>query len=410
MACEGLRVIAFATRSDFPSHKQSLTPDDENDLTFLGFLGLIDPPRPEAFQAVHDCQNASINVVMITGDHPTTAVAIAKKLGILHQIRRSGDDESIITGRELSDLNEHQLTERVKNIRVYARTSPEQKIKIVSALQSNGEIVAMTGDGVNDAPALKRADIGVAMGKGGTDVAREASHMVLLDDNFATIVVAIKEGRRIFDNIRKFTRYVLTGNSGEIWALLLAPFMGMPLPLLPIQILFVNLLTDGLPGIALASEPADKQILRRSPRPPKESIFANGLWEHAIWIGLFLGAATLFAFYIGSHESVQHGQTMAFTVLTLGQLFHVLAIRSESESIFSLGFSSNKQLLIVVLATAAIQVIAIYNPLMNSFFKTHPISSLEFLMCVAIAAAVGTAAEIDKFIRRTQNNNRLSLE
>ena len=225
---------------------------------------------------------------MITGDHPATALAIARDLNIA-----TGAEGAVLTGAELARLDAPALAAAVLRVSVYARMDPAQKIRIVQALQSHGAFVAMTGDGVNDAPALRCADIGVAMGKGGTDVAREASSLVLLDDNFATIVGAVREGRRIFDNIRKFIRYALTGNSGEIWVLFLAPLLGMPIPLLPIHILWVNLVTDGLPGLALAAEPAERGVMRRPPRPPGESVFTHGLWQHALWVGLLIGALCL---------------------------------------------------------------------------------------------------------------------
>ena len=258
-------------------------------------------------------------------------------------------------------LHERELSERVGRVRVYARTSPEQKIAIVKALQARGEFVAMTGDGVNDAPALKRADIGVAMGVTGTDVAKEAAHMVLLDDNFATIVAAVREGRRIFDNIRKFIRYAMTSNSGEIWTIFLAPFLGLPIPLLPIHILWINLVTDGLPGLALAVEPEERGIMQRPPRPPNESIFAHGMWQHIVWVGLLMGALCLLTQGVAIHLG-WHWQTMVFTVLTLSQLGHALAVRSERESLFSQGVRSNVPLLLAVLLTLALQLAIIYLP------------------------------------------------
>jgi Ca2+-transporting ATPase len=331
MAREGLRVMAFAT-SHLERLPEIVDPDHvERGLVFLGLVGMMDPPRPEAADAVALCKSAGITPVMITGDHPATALAIAQRLGIV------GNGGHVLTGQELAQLPDEAFAEQVRHVRVYARVDPEQKIRIVEALQAAGEFVAMTGDGVNDAPALKRADIGVAMGKGGTDVAREASHMILLDDNFATIVAAVREGRRIFDNIRKFIKYTMTSNSGEIWVLFLAPFLALPVPLLPIHILWINLVTDGLPGLALAAEPEERGLMQRPPRPPKESVFAHGMWQHMVWVGVLMGAACLITQAWATHTGNPHWQTMVFTVLTVSQLGHALAIRSERESIFTQG-------------------------------------------------------------------------
>jgi Ca2+-transporting ATPase len=393
MAGHGLRVLAFACRI-YDEAPAALTPESvEVQLTLLGLVGMLDPPRPEAQEAVQLCRTAGITPVMITGDHPATARAIAARLGIAQA------DQEVLTGAQLASLSAEALDERAARVRVYARTSPEHKIRIVKALQDRREFVAMTGDGVNDAPALKRADIGVAMGVTGTDAAKEAAHMILLDDNFATIVGAVREGRRIFDNIRKFIKYAMTGNSGEIWTIFLAPLLGLPIPLLPIHILWINLVTDGLPGLALAVEPEERGLMRRPPRPPAESIFAHGMWQHIVWVGLLIGACCLLSQGIALHMG-WHWQTVVFTVLTFSQLGHALAIRSERDSLFAQGLRSNLSLLGAVLFTVALQLATIYVPVLNGVFKTDPLSLLELLFCLAMSAVVFVAVEIEKWLVR----------
>ncbi|MDD5333024.1 MAG: cation-translocating P-type ATPase [Rhodoferax sp.] len=398
LAVRGLRVLALARRSHAALPATGEAEAVESGLSLIGLLGLIDPPRPEAAAAVRDCRSAGITPVMITGDHPATALAIARRLGIVVD----GYAE-VLTGPELTAMAEPVLRERVVSVRVYARVDPAQKIRIVEALQARGEFVAMTGDGVNDAPALKQADIGVAMGRGGTDVAREAASLVLLDDNFASIVAAVREGRRIYDNIRKFVRYAMTGNSGEIWTIFLAPLLGLPIPLLPIHILWVNLVTDGLPGLALAAEPAERGIMRRPPRAPQESLFARGLWQHILWVGLLIGGLCLALQAWAMSSGHAHWQTMVFTVLTLSQMAHVLAIRSETQSLFRIGLASNRPLLGAVLLTVALQLATIYVPPLNPIFKTQPLSLLELLLCLGASAVVLVAVEIEKlWLRRRQ--------
>jgi Ca2+-transporting ATPase len=272
-------------------------------------------------------------------------------------------------------------------------------LKIIKALQDKGQFIAMTGDGVNDAPALKRADIGVSMGVTGTDVAKEACHMVLLDDNFATIVRAVKEGRRIFDNIRKFIRYTMTSNAGEIWTIFLAPFLGLPVPLLPIHILWINLVTDGLPGLALAAEPAEKNIMERPPRHPQENIF-TGMWFQIIWIGLLMGGVSIFSQAWSIKSGNPNWQTIVFTVLCLSQMGNVLALRSEKESIFSQGLFSNKPLFGAFMLTLLLQMATIYVPFLNPIFKTNPLSLNELLFTLVLSSIVFVAAEFEKWVKR----------
>jgi len=399
MAADGLRVLAFACRrwTKLPDGLPEGAPDVaiEAELIFLGFAGLIDPPRSEVKEAVSQCRSAGIIPVMITGDHPATARAIARELDILTE-----NDGRVMTGAELALLDQPAFEAEVEKIRVYARVNPAQKIRIVKALQHKGAVVAMTGDGVNDAPALRAADIGVAMGKGGTDVAREAAHMVLLDDNFATIVHAVRHGRRLYDNIRKFIRYAVTTNSAEIWTIFLAPFLGLPIPLLPIHILWINLVTDGLPSLALTAEPAEHGIMRRPPRPLQESIFAHGMWQHMIWVGLLMAALTLLVQAWALHTGSAHWQTMVFTVLTLSQLVHVMAIRSEKESLFTIGLFSNRPMALAIGATFLLQMATIYIPALNPIFKTEPLDASELAICIATSCIIMMAVEIEKWLVR----------
>jgi Ca2+-transporting ATPase len=411
-AAQGMRVLAVAQRDGSLDVVAMDADAFEQGLTLLGLVGLIDPPRPEARAAVAECLAAGVRPVMITGDHPATALAIARDLGIASDRGNprspggvaTSDADAVLTGSQLAQMDAAALAAAVQRVSVYARMDPAQKIRIVQALQAQGQFVAMTGDGVNDAPALRSADIGVAMGRGGTDVAREASSLVLLDDNFATIVAAVREGRRIFDNIRKFIRYALTGNSGEIWVLFLAPLLGLPIPLLPIHILWVNLVTDGLPGLALATEPAERGVMQRPPRPPQESVFAHGLWQHALWVGLLIGALCLGvqAWALGSEHGGPnaHGQTMVFTLLTLAQLAHLLAIRSERESLFTQGLRSNLPLLGAVLLTVALQMATIYVPWLQPVFRTQALSAAELALCFGLAGVVFVAVEVEKGWRR----------
>lgn len=393
-AANGIRVIAFGYKviKDLPDpfSYESV----ENDLIFGGMIGMIDPPREEVKSAIEECKSAGINTVMITGDHPITAAAIAKQIGVLTK------KDLVLTGKELQQMDPGEFEEKVESVRVYARVSPEQKLNIVKALQAKNHFVSMTGDGVNDAPSLKSANIGVAMGITGTDVSKEAAHMLLLDDNFATIVKAVKEGRRIYDNIRKFVKYIMTCNGAEIWTLFMAPLLGLPIPLLPIHILWINLVTDGLPGLALASEKAEKDIMKRPPRKTNESLFAEGIGYHIVWVGLLMAGVTLGTQAWAMQNNSTHWQTMVFTVLSLSQLGHVLAIRSDREFLYRQGLHSNLPLFGAIVLTFFLQMAVIYLPFANEVFKTQPLTLNELLICVGLSAVVFHAVEAEKWIKQ----------
>ncbi len=394
LAEEGLRILVYGARI-WESMPEAITPEIvEKDLVFIGMTGALDPPRPEAEGAVSKCLQAGIRPVMITGDHPVTARAIARRLGIIRE-----EDDYVATGRELEKGSVESLSSKIQRIRVFARVAPEQKLRLVAALQQKGEAVAMTGDGVNDAPALKQAEIGIAMGINGTDVAKDASDMILLDDNFASIVKSVEEGRRIYDNIRKFFRYTLTSNSGEIWTIFLAPFLGMPVPLLPIHILWVNLITDGLPGLAFSVERAEADIMVRPPRPPAESLFAKGMWQHILFVGLFMGAICLVA-QAWALETQRHWQTMVFTILCFSQFGHALAIRSERESVFKWGLASNRFLFVAILLSIGLQLAVIYHPFLQKVFHTSPLTLKELFIVFLASTSVFWIVELEKFVVR----------
>jgi Ca2+-transporting ATPase len=369
-------------------------------VTLIGVVGLLDPPRDEVRAAITSCQEAGIVPVMITGDHPLTARAVARRLGL------AAEGHALLTGRQLAALSPAELHDVVEGVRVYARVSPEQKLRIVQALQAHGELVAMTGDGVNDAPALKKADIGVAMGMSGTDAAREASAMVLLDDNFATMVGAVREGRRIYDNIRRFVRYAVTTNSAEVATLFLAPLFGLPVPLIPIQILWMNLITDSLPGLALAAEPAERDVMRRPPRPPGESIFARGLGRHVLWVSALMSALALAAEAGARASGYRSWQTLVFTVLCVSQLGHILAIRSERDSLLRQGFLSNPLLAAAVALTLLLQLAVVYVPFLNRVFHTEPLGPGPLALALGAAVVVFVAVEIEKGIARRRQAAR----
>jgi Ca2+-transporting ATPase len=391
LARSGMRVLGVAFRG------LASVPDagaiQEQDLIFAGMIGIIDPPRREVRAAVEKCKSAGIRPVMITGDHPLTARYIAAQTGI-------GNDGRVVTGPELDRMTAAGLERTVDSVQIYARVSPEHKLRIVTALQQRGEIVAMTGDGVNDAPALRKANIGVAMGIGGTDVAKEAADMVLLDDNFATIVAAVEEGRVIYDNVRKFIRYMLGTNSGEIWVMLAAPFFGMPLPLLPLQILWMNLMTDGLPALALGVEPAEKDTMTRPPYSPTQNIFARGLGWQVIRVGLLTGALSLGAGFWYWRAGDPNWQTLLFTTLTFAQMANIMAIRSERQSLFQIGVTSNLPLLGAVSLTVVLQLALVYVPPLQTIFRTRPLPPFDIALTIVLSSVVFAAVEIEKAIAR----------
>jgi Ca2+-transporting ATPase len=394
LADEGYRVLAIAERFS------TTVPDDleelETHLRLVGLVGIADPPRAQAAASIAACRDAGITPVMITGDHPRTAAAIARRLGLLSG---GNDTREVMTGEELDRLDDATLTDRVTDVRVYARTNPEQKLRIVDAWKRYGAVVAMTGDGVNDAPALQRADIGVAMGITGTDVSKEVADMVLADDNFATIIDAVEEGRRIYDNIRRFVRYLLTTNSGEISVMLIGPLLGLPIPLVAAQILWINLVTDGLPAVALGLEPAERDAMRRRPRPAGESILAGGLWQHALGVGLFMAAVTL-PLQAVTRAAGWPWQTMVFATLALLQLGLALAMRSEHESAFKLGFRTNPWLAGAVAVSASAQLAVIYVGPLQTAFHTEALTAVQLAIVIILSSSAFVAVEIEKWWRR----------
>ena len=396
LAASGMRVLGVAFRPIDDRPTDDNADAVEQQLIFVGLLGMIDPPRLEVADAVARCRSAGIRPVMITGDHPLTARHIARQLTI-------ADDGQVLTGQELERLNADEVQALVEQVSVYARVAPKHKLQLVQALQKNGHVVAMTGDGVNDAPALKQAHIGVAMGITGTDVSKEASQMVLLDDNFATIVNAVEEGRIVYDNIRKFVKYTMTSNAGEIWVMVLGPLLGMPLPLLPLQILWINLVTDGLPGLALAVERSERGTMRRPPYPPQEHIFGRGMGLDIAWIGLLMGVVSLamgYWYWASGSSGEVHWRTIVFTVLTLGQMGNALATRSARDSLFTIGVFTNKALVGSVGLTFALQLGVIYWPPLQSIFKTTALTATELVLCIALSTTVFWAVEAQKLLCR----------
>ena len=413
LAGEALRTLGVAARW-LPAEtlaQQAEHPDErlEHDLVFAGLIGMIDPPRPEAREAVSKARAAGIRPVMITGDHPRTAAVIATELGIT-------DDGRVVTGAALQKQDQESLTRTVAEVSVYARVNPEDKLRIVDALRRNGAVVAMTGDGVNDAPALKKADIGIAMGITGTDVSKEAADMVLADDNFASIVAAVEEGRAIFANIRKFLRYLLSSNIGEVltmfFGVLLAGAIGLDtggdavvLPLLATQILWINLVTDGPPALALGIDPADSDVMRHPPRPAGEPVVTAAMWRGIAFVGVIMAAGTLFVLdaslpggFVSGAGEVRHAQTMAFTTLMLFQIFNVINARSDERSAFAQLFA-NAWLWTAMAGSIALQVLVVHVPLLQRAFGTTPLTMRDWVFCAAVASSVLWLRELSKLVR-----------
>lgn len=395
LASRGMRVlgVAFRLHEAMPDVSAGSL---ENSLVMAGLFGIIDPPRSEVRDAVSTCRGAGIRPVMITGDHPLTAVEIARQLGITENMK-------VVTGAEIENMDAAKLKAVVEETGVFARVAPEHKLRIVQALQDNGHIVSMTGDGVNDAPALRRADIGVAMGITGTDVSKEASDLVLLDDNFATIVSAVKEGRTIYDNIRKFVRFSVAGNIGKVLVMLLAPFLGKPIPLLPLHLLWLNLLTDGLLGLGMGVEKPEPGTMKRKPYNPSEGVFSRGGGFLTLFTGILIGALALgigsWYFFTGKPE----WRTMIFTSLAFMQVFQILASRSESESLFSAGIFTNRVLVLMVFLVTALQSMIIYVPVFRDFFDIRYLGLFDIAITVVSGVIVFVSIELFKKVLRSVN-------
>ena len=395
MASRALRVLAVAYRTP-----QTETVD-ENDLLFLGLIGMTDPPRPESAPAVLQCRQAGITPVMITGDDAVTAKAVAQQIGIC------GEDGATLSGTQLNAMDDFALRQAVRNCRVYARVTPQDKVRIVYAFRENGEVVAMTGDGVNDAPALKAADIGCAMGESGTDVAKGAADMILTDDNFATIVRAVAEGRGIYDNVRKAVHFLLSSNVGEILVVFAASALRLPAPLLPIQLLWVNLVTDSLPALALGTEPKENGIMSRPPVPATDSFFAGGLGFDIALEGLLIGAATLLSFVQGQHlGGVTLGRTMAFTTLSMGEIAYAVSMRSH-KPIWKTDLWSNKKMVWAVLVCTLLQGAVLTLPALSSLFQVVPLHGTAFVWTLLFTLFPFAVLELEKLLRGSSSGSRL---
>ena len=394
MGTDALRVLAMAYKELDAEPSDASIEALEKDLIFSGLLGMIDPARPEVVDAVAKCSTAGIRTVMITGDHKITAAAIAREIGIMD------DDEVAVTGADLENMSDDELFSRVKDISVYARVAPEHKVRIVKAWQKHNDIVAMTGDGVNDAPALKQADIGAAMGIVGTEVAKDAADMVLTDDNFATIVSAVEEGRRIYANILKAVQFLLSCNVGEIVLLLITSLANLGAPLIPIHILWVNLVTDSMPALALSVDPAEKDVMQRKPRDPKQGFMTKGVAWRTVYQGIMIGLLSLVAFLVGKNDGgIPLGQTMAFSVLAFSQLFHVNNLHSNNKSAFTFNPLWNKPLILAILGSALMMALVLFIPPFRSAFGLVTMDSLHWWTVLGLSAAPILIVEIFKLLK-----------
>jgi Ca2+-transporting ATPase len=394
---EGLRVLAMAYK-EVPNTVEEITHHDvETDLVFAGLQGMIDPPREEAIRAIEGCRRAGIRTIMITGDHTVTAQAIAKRLGII------GDDVEVMTGKELEAMSDQELYQKVRNISVYARVAPQHKLRIVQQLKEHNDIVAVTGDGVNDAPALKAAHIGIAMGRIGTDVAKEASDMIITDDNFRSIYNAVEEGRVVFDNIKKVTFFLLPTGIAAVLSIIAAMVLGLPIPYVPAQLLWINLVTNGLQDVALAFEPGEKGIIERRPRPPGEGIMSRLLIQRTILVGTIISLGIIFNYVmaIRSGDSIEQARTVAVTTMVFFQFFQAWNSRFEMQSIFSrAGLMSNPFLFLSLVTALFAHLAVLYVPAFQWVFRTVPIALPEWIEIISVSMTVILAVEIDKWVRR----------
>jgi Ca2+-transporting ATPase len=397
LAQNGMRVLGLAFRpvASLPAGNsvnslQSL----ESNLTFVGLVGIMDPPRPEVREAVQTSLRAGLRPVMITGDHPLTARHVARELGI------AAGEARVVTGADLARMSPAEFEAAAAEVSIYARVSPEHKLRIVEALQNQGHIVAMTGDGVNDAPALKRADIGVAMGLAGTDVSKEAADMVLRDDNFATIVAAVEEGRVIYDNVRRFVKFSVAGNIGKVAVMLCAPLLGINVALQPLQLLWLNLLTDGLLGLGLGVEPPERNTMQRPPNSPRAGLFSGGMGWHVAWVGALIGATALGVGYVYFRLGRPEWQTMIFTTLASLQVWQALATRSFRDSVFRTDLGSNRLMLVMVGAVLGLQGAAVYLPFLEDFFMVTPLALGDLALCIGLGSLPFVAIELEKWFGR----------